>query len=145
MKLPPLTENIMLHSKNLTMPNQLSYMKVCPLNTLSIINDKDSSALPPLKCSLTIETCDTKKLPSQLKHSNAITSPAEASYYRKLNFTDANIQNQTKDQLHISCDTYRDIFLKNGTDIGKTDLVQMSLQPKYNFKPLNKKSYTLPL
>ena len=31
------------------------------------------------------------------------------------------------------------------TDIGKTDLVQMSLQPLKNIKPLNQKLYTLPL
>ena len=33
----------------------------------------------------------------------------------------------------------------NTQDIGKTDLVQMFLQPKDNIKPLNQKLYTLPL
>ena len=43
------------------------------------------------------------------------------------------------------CKDYNDIFSKHMADFGKTDLVQMSLQPKDNIKPLNQKSYTLAL
>ena len=43
------------------------------------------------------------------------------------------------------CKDYDDIFSRHVTDIGKTDLVQISLQPKDNIKPLNQKPYTLPL
>ena len=36
-------------------------------------------------------------------------------------------------------------FSKHVTDIGKTDLVQMSLQPKSQYQTLDSKLYTLPL
>ena len=38
-----------------------------------------------------------------------------------------------------------DIYSKLMTDIRKTDLVQVSIQPKANMKPLNQKPYTLTL
>ena len=37
------------------------------------------------------------------------------------------------------------LFSKHTTDIGKTNLAQMSLIPKENIKPLDQNSYTLPL
>ena len=47
--------------------------------------------------------------------------------------------------LHEPCDAYTDIFSKHSTDIGKTDLVQMTLINKDNLKPLDQKPYILPL
>ena len=40
------------------------------------------------------------------------------------------------------CRDYDAIFSKHWTDIGKTDIVQMSLQPKDNIKPFKQKTYT---
>ena len=43
------------------------------------------------------------------------------------------------------CDEYIGIISKHSTAIQKADLVQMTLIPKDNIKPLDQKSYTLPL
>ena len=58
---------------------------------------------------------------------------------------DADINTNTKGQLEAMYKNYDDMFSKSVTDIGKTDLVPMSLQHKGNIKPLNQKPYTLPL
>ena len=55
-----------------------------------------------------------------------------------------DIDKDTKKQLETFYD-YADIFSKCTTDIGKIDLVQMTLQPKDNIKPLDQKPYMLPL
>ena len=38
-----------------------------------------------------------------------------------------------------------EIFLKHSTDIGKTDLLQMTLIPKENSKPLDQKPCVVPV
>ena len=54
----------------------------------------------------------------------------------------AYINKQTKEQLAKLCNDY---FLKHMTDVGKTNLIQMSLQPKDNMRPLHKICHTLPI
>ena len=74
-----------------------------------------------------------------------MTSPTKVNYHKKVTLKDADIDINTKGQLEAMCKDYEDIFSKHMTDIGKTNLVQMSLQPKNNIKPLNQKPYTLAL
>ena len=90
-------------------------------------------------------TGDSKHLPPPIKDPKIITLPTEVNYHRKVALMDADIDTNTKGQLEGMCKDYDDIFSKHMTDIGKTDLVQMSLQPKDNIKPLNQKLYALPL
>ena len=86
-----------------------------------------------------METGDSKELPSPIKESKIITSPAEVT------LKDADMVTNTKGQLEVMCKDYDDIFSKHITHIGKTDLVHLSLQPKDNIKPLNQKPYTFSL
>ena len=74
-----------------------------------------------------------------------ITSPTEVNYHRKVTLKDADIDTNTKGKLEAMCKDCDKIISKHMTDIDKTDLVQMSLQPKDNVKPFNQNQYTLPL
>ena len=107
--------------------------------------DHNSTSIKPFKPSNKIETGDSKQLPSPIKDPKIITSPAEVRYHRKVTLKDADINTNTKGQLEAMCKDYDDIFSKHMTDIGKTNVVQMSLQPKDNIKPLNQKPYALSL
>ena len=98
--------------------------------------DYNNTSIKPFKPSNKIETCDSKQLPSPIKDPKIIALPAEINYYRKVTLKDANIDTNTKGQLEAMCKDYDDIFSKHMTDIGKSYLVQMSLQPKANIKPL---------
>ena len=82
-----------------------------------------------------METHYSKQLQSTIKDPKIITSSAEVNYHRKVTLKDADIDTNTKGQLKAKCNDYNDIFSKYATDIGKTDPVQMSLQPEDNIKP----------
>ena len=76
------------------------------------------------------KTSDAKQCPSPIKDSKVIISPAEINYQRKVTLKDADIDKDTKKQLET---------------LWKTDLVQMTLQPKNSTKPLDQKPNMLPL
>ena len=84
------------------------------------------------------------KLQHPLTSSNTFTLPAEINGHRKVILTNAYIQFKTKDKLNKLCDEYTNIVSTHYTDIGKTDLVQMTLLPRGNIKPLRQKPYMLP-
>ena len=100
-------------------------------------DDHNNTSIKPFRPSNKVETGDSKQLPSLIKDPKIITSPTEVNYHRKVTLKDANIDTNTKGQLEAMCKEYDYIFSKHMTDIGKTDLVQMSLKPKNNIKPLN--------
>ena len=103
---------------------------------------KRPTLLIPTYC--TIPQDDLKhseKLPHPLTISNVMTSPAEVNGHRRVKLNDTIINSKTKDRLGKLCDEYMDIFSKHSTD--KPDLVQISLLPKINIKPLDQKPYAL--
>ena len=69
---------------------------------------------------------------------------AEVNCQRKVKSADADIK-QAKEKLEKLCNSYMDILLKHITAIGKTDLVQMSLQTKGSMRHLYQMLYTLPI
>ena len=56
-----------------------------------------------------------------------------------------NIEKDTKKELGALCNDYTDIFSIHAMGIGKTDLMQITLHPKDNIKPLDQKPYMLSL
>ena len=57
------------------------------------------------------------------------------NYHRQVTSKDADTDKDTKKQLETLCNDYTDVISKHVMDIGKTDLMQMSLQPRDNVKP----------
>ena len=86
-----------------------------------------------------------KLLSDTLKDSNIVTSPAEVNFHRQIKWTDTIVHKQTKEKLTKVCHSYTDIFSKHATDVGKTDLVQMTFKWKGDIKPLDQNHYTLVL
>ena len=59
-----------------------------------------------------------------------ITSPAEFKYCGIVDLSDTTVQVKTKDKFHKLCEEYIDIYAKHSTDIGKSEIVQITLIPK---------------
>ena len=115
------------------------------VNTNVTTDDHINTSMKPFRPSNRIETGDSKQFWSPITDPKIITSPTEVSYHREVTLKDADIDTITKGQLEAMCKDYDDIFSKHAADIGKTDLVKMSLQTMDNIKPFNQKMYTLPL
>ena len=117
--------------------------KIKSVTILNTSSQKNNTAINPSKPPHESKTSDTKQLPFPIKDSKAIISPPKINYFRKVTLKDADIDNNTKKQLDTMCNDYTDISSKHATDIQKTDLVQMSLNPKDNIKALDQKLYML--
>ena len=72
-----------------------------------------------------------------------VISPAKINYHRKVTLKDTDIDKDPRKQLETFCNDYTYIISKHAMDIGTTNLVQMSLQPEYNIKPIHQGTYML--
>ena len=80
----------------------------------------------------------------ELPFSSFITSPADIEIHRKVNLKDKEIDQTHKEQFKALCEKYKDIFLVDSTNIGKTPLVKMEIETGDN-PPICQKPYTLAL
>ena len=76
--------------------------------------------------------------------SSFITPPTDIVTHRKVELKDKEINQKYRDQFEELCERYKDIFLVDSTDIGKTPLLQMEIETG-NSPPICQKPYTLAL
>ena len=73
-----------------------------------------------------------------------ITSPADIDVHRKINLQDADVSEEHQNAFKELCHEFKDIFLVDSGDIGKTPLVEMEIDTG-DSPPVTQKPYTLPL
>ena len=73
-----------------------------------------------------------------------ITSPADIDVHRKINLQDADVSEEHQNAFKELCNEFKDIFLVDSGDIGKTPLVEMEIDTG-DSPPITQKPYTLPL
>ena len=73
-----------------------------------------------------------------------ITSPADIDVHRKVELQDADVSEEHQNAFKELCNEFRDIFLVDSRDIGKTPLVEMEIDTG-DSPPITQKPYTLPL
>ena len=73
-----------------------------------------------------------------------ITSPAEVNTHRKVNLQDAEVTAKYRKQFKLLCKEFEDIFSKDSTDIGKTQLITKDIDTG-DSPPVCQKPYHLPL
>ena len=73
-----------------------------------------------------------------------ITSPADIDVHRKVDLIDAEVTKEQQEAFKELCNEYRDIFLVNSGDIGKTPLPERGIDTG-DSPPITQKPYTLPL
>ena len=73
-----------------------------------------------------------------------ITSPVDIEVHRKVELQDTDISEEHQNAFKELCDEFKDIFLVDSSDIGKTSLVEMAIDMGES-PPITQKPYTLPL
>ena len=73
-----------------------------------------------------------------------ITSPADIDVHWKVELQDAEVSEEHHNAFKELCTEFKDIFLVNSSDIGKTPLVELEIDTG-DSPPITQKHYTLPL
>ena len=73
-----------------------------------------------------------------------ITSPTDIDMHQKVELQDANVSEEHQNAFKELCTEFKDIFLVDSSDIGKTPLVEMEIDTGDSL-PITQKPYTLPL
>ena len=73
-----------------------------------------------------------------------IMSPADIEVHRKINLQDADVSEEHQKAFQDLCHEFKDIFLVDLGDVGKTPLVEMEIDTG-DSPPITQKPYTLPL
>ena len=87
---------------------------------------------------------DVKEVSQNQEEKKFITSPADIEVHRKINLQDADISDEHQNAFKELCHEFKDIFLVDSGDIGKTPLVEMEIDTG-DSPPITQKPYTLPL
>ena len=101
---------------------------------------EESSISGPLDHNITLEELDEETLIEK----RFITSPADVMTHCKVELKDAEIPQAIKVKFERLCETYKDFFSKDSTDIGKTPLLKMEIDTG-DSPPVCQRSYNLPL
>ena len=73
-----------------------------------------------------------------------ITSPADIDVHQKVELQDADVSEEHQNAFKELCEEFKDIFLVDLGDIGKTPMVEMEIDTR-DSPPITQKPYTLPL
>ena len=94
----------------------------------------------PLGQNITLEELDEETLIEK----GFITSPADVMMHHRVELKDAEIPQAIKEKFERLCETYKDVFSKDSTDIGKTSLLKMEIDTG-DSPPVCQRPYNLPL
>ena len=87
---------------------------------------------------------NVKEVSQNQEEKKFITSPADIDIHRKVNLQDADVSEEHQNAFKELCHEFKDIFLVDSGDIGKTPLVEMEIDTG-DSPPVTQKPYTLPL
>ena len=91
-----------------------------------------------------IEEDKTTEVFQQQGEKKFITSPADIEVHWKVELQDADVSEEHQNAFKELCKEFKDIFLVDSSDIGKTPLVEMEIDTG-DSPPITQKPYTLPL
>ena len=93
---------------------------------------------------IVIEEDDVTEVFQQQGEKKFITSPTDIEVHWKVELQDANVSEEHQNAFKELCKEFKDIFLVDSSDIGKTPLVEMEIDTGDSL-PITQKPYTLPL
>ena len=85
-----------------------------------------------------------KEVSQNQEEKKFITSPSDIEVHRKINLQNADVSDEHQKAFKDLCHEFKDIFLVDLGDIGKTPLVEMEIDTG-DSPPITQKPYTLPL
>ena len=94
--------------------------------------------------SIMIEEDHVTEVLQEQREKKFITSPADIDVHQKVELQDADVSEEQQNAFKELCEEFKDIFLVDLSDIGKTPLVEMEIDTRHS-PPITQKPYTLPL
>ena len=90
-----------------------------------------------------IEEDNVTKVFQEQGEKKFITSPTDIEVHQKVELQDADVSEEHQNAFKQLCKEFKDIFLVDSSDIGKTPLVEMEIDTG-DSPPITQKPYTLP-
>ena len=117
----------------------MGFLQSQPIDISEIRTETSTEPSP-----ISIGEDDVKEVSQNQKEKKFITSLTDIEVHRKINLQDADISDEHQNAFKELCHEFKDIFLVDSGDIGKTPLVEMEIDTG-DIPPISQKPYTLPL
>ena len=142
--LPLVVINFAMDDIKLLKGESMGYMSIQPIEISEIMTETSTEP-----SSLVCEDDEKEVLNMQEEdcvkaEKKFITSPADIEVHRKVELQDADISDEQRQAFKDLCTEFKDIFLTDSGDIGKTPLLEVEIDTGDSL-PITQKPYTLPL
>ena len=117
----------------------MGFMQSQSLDISEIMTETSTEPSPIL-----IEEDNNTEVFEEQKEKKFITSSADIEVHQKIELQHADVSDECQKAFKELCDEFKDIFLVDSSDIGKTPLIKMEIVTG-DSPPITPKPYTLPL
>ena len=117
----------------------IGFLQSQPIDILEIMTETSIEPSP-----IGIGEDNVAEVSQEQEEKKFITSPADIDIHRKVELQDADVSEEHQNAFKELCNEFKDIFLVDSSDIGKTPLVEMEIDTG-DSPPITQKPYTLPL
>ena len=131
--------NFLVDDISLSKGEIMGFMQNQSLDISEIMTETSTEPSPIL-----IEEDNTTEVFQKQEERKFITSSADIEVHQKIELQDANVSEEHQKAFKELCEEFKNIFLVDWSDIGKTPLVEMEIDTGDN-PPITQKPYTLPL
>ena len=131
--------NFLVDDISLSKGEIMGFMQNQSLDISEIMTEMSTEPSPIL-----IEEDNTTEVFQTQEEKKFITSPADIEVHQKIELQDANVSEEHQKAFKELCEEFKDIFLVDLSDTGKTPLVKMEIDTG-DSPPITQKPYTFPL
>ena len=117
----------------------MGFLQSQPIDISEIMTETSTEPSP-----IVIEEDNVTEVLQEQEEKKFITSSADIDIHRKVELQDADVSEEHQNAFKELCNEFKDIFLVDSSDIGKTPLVEMEIDTG-DSPPITQKPYTLPL
>ena len=136
---PMVLINFSIDDVSISKGELVGFLQNQPIDISDIMTETSTEPSP-----IGIEEDDVIEVSQKQEEKKFITSPADIDVHRKINLQDADVSEEYQNAFKELCHEFKDIFLVDLGDIGKTPLVEMEIDTG-DSPPITQKPYTLPL
>ena len=132
---PLVVINLLADDNSLSKGEVMGFMQNQSLDISKIVSETSTEPSPVLL----EEDNDMEVL--QGKEKKFIMSPADIEVHQKIELQDADVSDEQQNAFKALCNVFKDIFLVDSSDIGKTPLIEMEIDTS-DSPPIIQKPYT---
>ena len=116
----------------------MGFLQNQPIDISEIMTETSTEPSP-----IVIEEDNVTEVLQEQEEKKFITSPADVDIHQKVELQDADVSKEHQNAFKELCNEFKDVFLVDLSDIGKTPLVEMEIDTG-DSPPITQKPYTLP-